>query len=293
MNRRVAVLIVLSLCLYWGAVAQAAGVKLGIIATRGAVEANERWGEFASYLTQQIKTEVSLVAVQPKDVEGAMTSGQVDFMLGNPVTAVILQEKHGIHPLASMVTATGTKFGGVIVAKKGNGIEKATDLKGKKVMGFQFGTSAAAYVFQVYHLKKQGVDAHKDFAEFMEAKAKKQDDIVLAVKAGAIDAGFIRTGLLEQMSKEGVINMDEFVIVDKQSGDFPQVHSTELYAEWMVITAKATPADIANKVKAALLALKPTDSAAKQAKITGFVEPLELKNLKDALKALKLDPYKS
>lgn len=291
MNRRVAGLILLSLCLCWGAVAQAAGVKLGVISSRGAVEANEKWGEFATYLSQQIQTEVSLVAVSPKDVENAVTSGQVDFMLGNPVTAVILQEKYGVNPLVSMVTATGAKFAGVIVAKKGNGIEKGADLKGKKVMAFQFGTSAAAYVFQVYHLKKQGVDAHKDFAEFREAK--KQDDIVLAVKAGAIDAGFIRTGILEQMSKEGVVNMDDFVIVDKQSGDFPEVHSTELYAEWMVMTAKATAADMAHKMKTALLALKPTDAGAKKAKITGFVEPLELKNLKDALKALKLDPYKS
>ena len=72
-------------------------------------------------------------------------------------------------------------------------------------MGFKFKRSAAAYVFQVKHMQDLGIDPHKDFAVFKEAK--KQDDIVLAVKSGLFDAGFVKSGLLEAMVKKGKVSL--------------------------------------------------------------------------------------
>ena len=87
------------------------------------------------------------------------------------------------------------------MAKKGSGITKGQDLRGKRVLGHQFRVSAGAYVFQVYHLMRLGIDPHRDFAEFKDAK--KQDDVILAVNFGSVDAGFVRSDLLERMIKEG------------------------------------------------------------------------------------------
>jgi len=269
-----------------------AEIKFGVIAPRGALKANAKWGELAGYLQQKTGEPVKLYPVTPDKVEKAIASGKVDLMLGNPVTTVILTEKHGASPLATIKKKAGPQFAGVIIAKKGSGITTGKHLKGKKVMAFKFGKSAAAYVFQVYHLRKMGVDPHKDFSSFRQAK--KQDDIVLAVKSGVIDGGFVRSGLLEAMEREGKIKISDFTIVDQKFGDgFPLVHSTQTYPEWYVVASKRANTAMVGKIKSALLGLRPADHAAQKAKIKGFVDPLDLKGLKDTLQSLKLAPYNS
>lgn len=270
-------------------IAQAA-TSIGVLAPRGELKAMKRWSDFADYMGKQVGDKVVIKPYSPSKLLSAAKSGEVDYMLSNPTQAVILQEVQGATPLATLNKKSGPQFAGVIVAKKGNGISKAEDLKGKKVMALKFRRAAGAYTFQTYHLQQKGIDPHKDFASFKEGK--KQDDLVLAVKAGIIDAAFIRTGILESMEKEGKIKMDEFVVIDQVSGDgFPLVHSTVLYPEWYLSSLKATNPSQADKIKLAALSLKPTDKAAQSAKIKGFVEPVSLDGMKAALKALKIKPY--
>ena len=180
------------------------------------------------------------------------------------------------------------KFAGVIISKKGSGISKAADLKGKSVLAFQFGVSAGAWVFQTYHMMQKGVNP-PDFASFTESK--KQDDIPLAVKAGVVDGGFVRTGVLESMQKEGKLAIDDFTIVDEKKDELPFVHSTALYPEWFMVATKKFPDELADKIKKSILSLKASDEAAKSAGIDGFVEPISLDGMKAALKALKVAPY--
>ena len=267
----------------------AAGISVGVMAPRGKVEALKQWGDLGKFLEKEIGQPVEIVALKPADTLEMFSTGQVQFTLSNPVLAVELKAKANATPLASMVKNSGKEFGGVIISKKGSNINSAADLKGKKVLAFQFKKSAAAYVFQVKHLKDQGVDAEKDFASFKEAK--NQDDIVLAVQRGIADAGFVKTGLLESMAKEGKISMDDFTIVDQKADGFAHVHSTELYPEWMMMATPNVDSALAAKVKTALLKLAPTDDASKSGKISGFSEPLSLDSLEATLKELKLAPY--
>ncbi|TPW17529.1 MAG: PAS domain S-box, partial [Halothiobacillaceae bacterium] len=138
------------------------------------------------------------------------------------------------------------------------------------------------------HVMQMGVNS-TEFASFVESK--KQDDIPLAVKSGVVDVGFVRTGLLESMQKEGKISIDDFIIIDEKKDVLPLVHSTDLYPEWFLMASKKASDEVAAKIKTAVLALKPGDAAAKSAAIDGFVEPISLENLKTALKALKVAPY--
>jgi len=269
-------------------IANATQINVGVMAPRGALKAMKRWGELGKYLGNEVGTVVKIIPLKPGQTVDAMSNGKVDYMLSNPVLAVTLQHKLGAEPLVTMNKKSGNQFAGVIIAKKGNGITKGTDLKGKKVMGFKFNRSAAAYVFQVKHLKDQGINPHTDFSVFKEAK--KQDDIVLAVRAGVFDAGFIKSGLLESMTKEG-ISLSEFTIVDQKKDSLSNVHTTSLYPEWTMTAAKKTSAGDKAKVKSALLKLTASSAASKKAKIVGFVEPLPLSGLSDTLKSLNLPPF--
>lgn len=273
--------------LLFSAMGHAADFRFAVNAPRGPLEA-QKWEPLTQYLSQAVGKTVQLVPLPPAKIDDAVERGEVDFALVNPVSAVIVLEKGGAKSLATMSAKGTPQFAGVIISRKGSGITKSADLKGKNVLAYQFGTSAGAWVFQTYHVMQKGVNP-SDFGSFVESK--KQDDIPLAVKSGIADVGFVRTGVLEAMQKEGKLSVNDFTIVDERKGELPFVYSTVPYPEWFMVASKKTPDDVADKVKAAILALKPSDEAAKAASIDGFVKPISLDGLKAALKALKVVPY--
>jgi len=270
----------------------AAELKLGVIAPRGELNAKKSWTELAKYLSGQLGQTVTLVPLHPSKVVSSTMEREVDFILSHAAHTIQLQERHGGTPIATVNGMQGPWFAGVIIAKKGSGIRTAEDLRGKEVMSMNFRAAAGAYMFQTYHLLKKGIDPHKDFGSIQWVE--KQDDLVLAIKLGLIDAGFVRTGMLESMEKEGRIKMADFVIVDERQGDgLSLVHSTDLYPEWYFSTMSNVSKDTAAKVKAALVEITDTMPAAQAARVRGFVEPLPLDGMREVLKTLNLPPYKT
>ena len=266
-----------------------ADIDIGVMAPRGPLKAMSRWLEFGRHMSKELGEKVKITPLSPPNMMPVAQAGSVDFTLANPTMAVILQESYGAQPLATLKKKTGSQFAGVIVARKGNGITKSEHLKGKDVMALKFRRAAGAYTFQTYHLQQKGIDPHKDFASFTEGK--RQDELILAVANGEIDAAFVRSGMLENMAKEGKIKLQDFVIVDERKDDLPQLHTTQLYPEWYLSSMKDTDQKLAKRMKAAVLSLSSSSKAAKRAKIEGFVEPVPMDSMKAALKALKIKPY--
>lgn len=267
-------------------------LKIGVLAPRGELKANARWQEFGQYLSSELGKDVVIVPLPPAKVTSAADSGKIDFLLSHSPHTVYVEEKLGATVLATLNTKAGPRFGGVIISKKGSGIVTAENLRGKNVMSLKFKAAAGAYIFQTYHLLQKGMDPHKDFASIREGK--KQDDLVLAVKNGLIDAAFVRTGLLESMQREGKIKLDEFEIVDQQDdAGFPLLHSTELYPEWCFSALPHVAGEEAKQMADALFKLTPDMPAANKARIEGFVQPVSLDGIKQALKTLQIAPYNS
>lgn len=269
------------------AMASAADLRFAVNAPRGPLEA-QKWEALAQHMGAAVGKSIELVPLPPAKIDDAVMNGEVDLALLNPVSAVVVIKKAGATPLATMSAKGTPNFAGVIISKKGSGIAKSADLKGKKVLAYQFGVSAGGWVFQTYHVMQKGINS-SEFGSFTESK--KQDDIPLAVKAGVADVGFVRSGVLESMQKEGKLALDDFTIVDERKDDLPFVHSTALYPEWFMVSAKKLPGDVATKIKTSITSLKPGDEAAKSAGIDGFVPPVSLDGLEAALKALKVAPF--
>jgi ABC-type phosphate/phosphonate transport system substrate-binding protein len=263
-----------------------AEINFGVNAIRGANEALTTWGELGKYLSAEVGQPVNIVPLKVTDLVAEVVLKDIRFVLVQPVQMVYLQEIFHATPLVSLNSPLGPRFAGVIIAKKGSGITHAEALKGKKVVGMSK-TAAAGYMLQAYHLLQQGIDVHKDFASFQQAQ--KQDDLVVLVQKGIADAAFVRSGLLEDMEKEGKLKVADFEIVDQKSGDnFAPVHTTVLYPEWYVAATAKTDVALAQRVKAALLRLTSTTEAARVARINGFVEPLALDEWKALVAALRI-----
>ena len=238
-----------------------AEIKLGLLPRLSATEMTTMFTPLAEYLSKETGEKVSLVI--PKDFDAfkaLVSSGQVDMGFANPLVYVQLKKNDASLDLLGLASEkSGTKFRGIIIARKDSGIEKVSDLKGKKLI-FVEEDSAAGHIFQMLTLSKAGLDVKKDFTKL--PFAKKHTNVALAVFNKAADAGGIREDDLEKM--KAVVDLAQIKIVAY----------TDYYPNWPLFSTKRMNKATSEKVKAALLKLKPNSPEAQQvagsAKITGF-----------------------
>jgi phosphate/phosphite/phosphonate ABC transporter binding protein len=218
----------------------------------------------AQYLAKETGEQVAIVI--PKDFDAfkaAVKGHQIDLGFSNPLIYVQVKKSAGIEPLAlAAEPKAGTKFRGIIVARKDSGIDKVQDLKGKK-LAFVEKDSAAGYIFQMLTLNKAGLNVEKDFTTlpFM----KKHDNVVMAVANKTADAGGIREDDLDKMKDK--VDLSQIKIVAY----------TDYFPNWPLFASTKMDKAVSAKAKAALLKLKTGDPMAAQvlgsAKLAGF-EPV-------------------
>jgi len=252
-----------------------AEIKFAVLPRLSAPELTAMFTPLADYLTRQTGEKVTLVI--PKDFDAfkeTVRKGEVDLGFANSLIYVQLKKDSALEPLAvSAEKEWGTKFRGIIIARKDSGIEKVPDLKGKKLI-FVEKDSAAGYVFQMLLLNKAGLDVTRDFTTL--PFAKKHDNVTLAVFNKTADAGGIREGDLDKM---------------KDKVDLSQLRTvayTEFFPNWPVFANAKLNAGVVDKIKHALLELKPngpeTAGVLAPAKLTAFgpVADKDYDQLRDA-----------
>lgn len=238
-----------------------AEIKFGLLPRLSAVEMTAMFSPLAEYLTNETGEKVSLVI--PKDFEAykaIVQGGQVDLGFANPLIYVQLNNTSRIKPLAlSSEAKGGTRFRGLVIARKDGGIQKIEDLKGKKLI-FVDKDSAAGYIFQMLLLSKVGLDVHKDFTTL--PFAKKHDNVMMAVFNRAADAGGIREEDLDKMKDK--VDLSQIKIIGY----------TDYFPNWPIFATATLDKDKAARLKSALLKLRPNDPNAERvlgaARLTGF-----------------------
>ncbi|HEX9021130.1 MAG TPA: phosphate/phosphite/phosphonate ABC transporter substrate-binding protein [Nitrospirota bacterium] len=239
-----------------------AEIKLGILPRLNAVEMSQMFSPLAAYLTKEVGEKVTLVI--PKDFisfKDLVKSGQVDIAFSNPLVYVQLRQAVHLEPLAlSSEPKSGTRFRGIVIARKDSGIEKLQDLKGKKLI-FVDKDSAAGYIFQMLLLSKAGLDVKTDFTQL--PFAKKHDNVTMAVFNKTADAGGIREDDLAKMKDK--VDLSQLRIVGY----------TDYFPNWPLFALPKLQKETATKIRAALLKLKPnaplSGTIVKAAQLTGFV----------------------
>ncbi|MBN2124770.1 MAG: PhnD/SsuA/transferrin family substrate-binding protein [Deltaproteobacteria bacterium] len=269
--------------------------KIGVLAKNGPVKALKMWKATADYLSSAIEGKTfEIVPLDFDQVNPAIQKEKVDFFLVNSSMFVTAKVNYGAIEIATMVNSRQGQplksFGGVIIASSDNdAVNSLEDLKGKTFMAVKessFGGWQMAYK----EILDLGIDPLKDFAKL--EFGGKHENVVLAVQNGAVAAGTIRTDTLERMAAEGLIDMDEFRVLGKKDHkEFPFVCSTPLYPEWPLAKITKTPDDVARKVVEALKSLKPDQEAAKDAKIVGWVDPLDYGPVEALQRTLKIGAF--
>ncbi len=270
-------------------------VLIGVLSHRGDVRARRSWQPTADYLTAQIPGYRFDVA--PLDftaVEPAVAAGSLDFVLVNPAIDVILEVEHGVSRLATLRNGSDGSghnvFGGVIFTRADrDDINRLQDLAGKRFMAVD-PSSLGGFEMASAVLHQEGIDPAKDLGQLVFGGI--HDAVVLAVRDGRVDAGAVRTDVLEQMAGAGSIDLADFKVLGaRETPDFPRLLSTPLYPEWPFSKLSGTPTDLAQAVVVALLQMPPDSAGARAGDYSGWTVPLDYQPVHNLLRALHRPPY--
>ena len=270
-------------------------VKIGVLAFRGKAQTLEHWTATADYLTESVSGyQFVIIPLALEEMEDAVRDKKLDFAITNSGHYITLAARYGGSRLVTM-NARGPSSqenltGSVIITRADSrDIFKLDDLRGKTFMS----VAPQAFCFQTakYRMQEQGLDPKKDFKKLLFVGFP-QDYIATAVKRGIIDAGNIRTGVLEAMAAEGKIKLSDFrILAPKKLDGFPYVSSTKVYPEWPFIKLKETDKALSQKVAIALLSMAHDSKPALKGHYAGWTVPLDYSSVHNLFRALKAGPY--
>lgn len=271
-------------------------MRIGVLANRGAERAITQWQPTADYLSAHVPGyRFRIVPLSFEQIDRAVADKEVDYVLANPAVYVGLEQRYGVSAITTLKNDLGgheyALFGGVIFTRADPAAPQTLEaLRGKHFRAVD-ATSLGGYLTALRELVKQGITP-KDFAQLSFGGT--HDAVVRAVLSGEVDAGTVRTDILERMAKEGSIDLANIRLLnvpDTGMAAFPFLHNTRLYPEWPFAKLAHTPYAIAEKLATALLAMPSDAPAARAAGSSGWTVPLSYGGVHELLRELRLPPY--
>jgi len=269
-------------------------VRIGVLAHRE--DSIKLWSPTAVYLTQQIPGHrFSFVSLDNHTAGPAVEGGEVDFVFTNPGMYIELEARYGVTRMLTLRNLRAgrpyTQFGSVIFARANRAdIKTLNDLKGKSFMAVDK-NAFGGFLMAWREFKDHGIDPFKDLSR-LSFVGLPQDPIVYAVRDAKVDAGMVRTDMLERLAADGKIRLEEFRILNPQHvPGFPFALSTRLYPEWPFAKVRHTSDELAQKVAIALLSLSPEHPAARASKSSGWTVPLDYTTVHELYRELRVGPY--
>jgi len=291
----------ITICGFWLFLTQscfAAEYNVAVRAHHGIDAALKQWGPTIDAINEKLDTNSLglLPIVSLTEISVQAKQNQFDFILTNPSSFVELNLLYDAKALATLnnkrANTSQTRFGSVIfVHAENDEIRNLQDLSGKRLMAVSepaFGGWRVAW----FEMLKQKFDPHSKLKSITFSKSKTQNEVVHAVLNRNVDAGVVRTDMLERLEAANIIDMRYLRIINnKNKPDFPFFLSTDLFPEWAFASMKSVPKELQDKVKEILLSIHADTQAAKTGKYVGWVESKNYSAVKALMKSLKVGPY--
>ncbi len=270
-------------------------VRLGVLSFRPLALTATQWQPLADYLGRRIPGyRFHIVPLFYPELDQAMERHELDLVLTNPEHYVLLRSRHGLVAMATLMSMAGnepvSQFGGVVLVRADRAdLKSFADLRGRRIAapGVE---SLGGYLMQRWALLAAGVDIGRDIHD-LQFTGMPHDRVVFNVLAGNADAGFVRTGVIESLLREGKLKPGQ-VRVLRQAGTpaFGQRLSTDLYPEWPLSVAKDFPGWLGKRVVLALLELQPDSEAARAGGIYGFAPAGDYSQVETLMVNLRVHP---
>jgi len=268
-------------------------VKIGYMLCNSEEETTQRFLPLTKYLSDKVGVDFVMVPVDTHDFEKRFKAGEFVFTHTNSIIYIVLHENQGVQLLASEKRGKlGSRSAGAIIARKGSGIEKLADIRGKR-MAFGPMLAPTGYLAEYDMMLAAGINPENDLGHYtIPPGSYKHEKLIYGVLYGQYDVAAAPVMDLENMTRDGKIAPDDLVIL-AQSKPIP-------YCTFGV--AKDADPALVKKVKDALMALKPSDTATvdgeqlkvmKAAWIDGYEELLDsdYDPIREMAKRVNVAPY--
>jgi len=163
-------------------------LTVGLIPTESSSHITDRYDTLAKYLEKKLGIPVELKT--STDYAGVITAMQfkhVDVAYFGPKSYVEAAQRANAECFAMEVLEDGTRgYHGVIITKKGSGINSIKDAKGKVFAFTDPNSTSGTLVPTVYFVKDLKLDPEKYFSKVIYSGGHEAS--ILAVKGGKIDA---------------------------------------------------------------------------------------------------------
>ncbi|MBV8602806.1 MAG: phosphate/phosphite/phosphonate ABC transporter substrate-binding protein [Candidatus Eremiobacteraeota bacterium] len=224
----------------------AASLRVGMIPDAGATQVSiDEKAPLRDYLSAKIGRPVELVI--PTNYNAtveALGNGSLDFAYLGGLTYLKARQAYGVMPLVQRIS--DRQFHSLFITQTGSGIEKLTDLRGKR---FAFGdvASTSGHLMPDYALRGAGIDPDKDmtvrYTGNHPATAK-------AVESGTVDAGALDESVFKALLDGGQIDKTKVRVF----------FTTPPFVDYVWAARKDVPAADQTALANAFLALKsPAD----------------------------------
>jgi len=273
-------------------------IIVGIRAWKGIDMAYKEWSSTIDFLNKNIAGyEFKLYPlVKYDEIKEKVKNKDIDFLICDPVLYIESEYLYGVTRLATLQRKSKgfyfDKFGSVIfTASKNKNINSFKDLKNTTFMGVAK-EALAGYRMAYREIMNQNIIPEKTFKNIIFSGGR-GDVVVHAVLNNDNYIGTVRTGLLENMIKKGVIKKDDIKILNRIDYDyFPLMSSTKLYPEFPFSRLSHVPEELGKKVLITLLSIQEDSIAAKKGKYARWLIPNDYSDITNLMKDLKVGVYK-
>lgn len=269
-------------------------INIGVLAYDGKDQALARWQPTADYLNELIPNhQFAVNTLNHSEIEQSIKKNKLDFVLTNPGHYVNLEAIYGVTRIATFKSSYQQKalnrFGAVLFTRKDSTIKNLGELRDKTV------AAVSEKAFGGYLMARKRlleIDTKLADSVYFSWFGFPQEEIVLAVMNNDVDAGTVRTGVIEKMINDGRLGLDEIRIIGlKEQNNFPLHLSTDLYPEWPFARLPKTGDRISEQVALALLNMPTNSQAAQISRGAGWTIPADYSAVHHLYKRLQLPPY--
>lgn len=271
-------------------------IKIGILSFRSKPQTQAQWQPLATVLKHAMpESDFVVEALTLSELDTAVASGKLDFVLTNPAHYILLKKRSGLSaPLATLATIENGQpvmvFGGIIFTRADRrDINTLLDIKNKTVATTST-DSFGGYQMQAYELGQAGISLSHGNKTIITGMP--HDNVIEAVLSARADVGFVRTGVLEGMVREGKLDIKQLKILNLQSTEnYPVRSSTRLYPEWAFAAMPHVDEQISRHIAAALFVIEDNVAATRALGIHGFAVPADYMPVVDVLRELRVPPF--
>lgn len=271
---------------------QAQTTTLGVYAYRDAANVRKQFEPVAQAIQQSLpESDVRLEVLGTQELDKAIATSRIDFVLTNPLHFMAIRHAYRVSgPLATLQKPQGrymlSTSAGVILTRTASQRATLAELEGGRI-GIPDRRCLNGFLAQAYEIKQQGFNPER-FAQYQTLGS--HDAVMQAVVDGKVDAGFVRTGMIEDWLASGKIRPGQLKIVRARANIFyPLAHSTDRYPEWALAAMPHVPMDRIRRVSNTLLS--QNGPLASDNSTVRFAPPQNYLSVETAARALSLPPF--